>query len=102
MAVSRRFCPPYAARNDAGRLRREPLVLVEFLRHQLLAVAARLLARGLGGEAAQEREQRLDLADIGFLAAGEHALDHAPLEARGTARLGERSGLAHRLDGGAE
>src|SRR3982074_3789597 len=51
--------------------------------HQLIAVAARFLARGLGREAAQEGEQRLDLADLRILAAGEHALDHAALEPAG-------------------
>ena len=36
--------------------------LVVLVRDQLVAEQARLLARGLGGEAAQQRQQRLDVA----------------------------------------
>src|ERR1051325_100653 len=84
-----------ASRDDSGELllRRHAVLRVGVavvLGDQILAVAARLVARGLGGEAAQQREQRLDLADLRLLAAGEHALDHAPLEPAGAAPLRER------------
>ena len=66
-----------------------PLAATEHLRfdtfrHQPIAEQARFLACGFGGEAAQEREQRLELAEVLVLAARQHALDHPPLQPRGS------------------
>src|SRR5262249_34692688 len=75
---------------------------MRILAHEILAIEPRLFARGLGRVAAQQREQRLDLADHRPLASRQHALDHAPLEPRSVAGLAEMHGLAHGLDRFAE
>ena len=51
-------------------------------RHQFVAEHARLFARRLGGKAAQQHQQRLDVAERLLCAARQHALDHAALEPR--------------------
>jgi hypothetical protein len=55
---------------------------------EFVAEQPRLFARRFRREAPQQREKRRNFAQFGILAAGQHALDHAPLEPRQTARLG--------------
>jgi CheY-like chemotaxis protein len=94
--------PAAAPRND-GRLGGGGLrLVVKSFGHQLVAEQARLLARGFGGEAPQQREQRRDVAQRLLAAAGEHTLDHTALEPDRAAGLADESTLVHGLDRGLE
>src|SRR5258708_39758107 len=61
---------------------------------QIVAQHARFLARRLGGEPPQQREQRLDVAQGLLRATGEHPLDHAAPEIGGSTRTADEAALA--------
>src|SRR5262245_2400535 len=67
-------------------------------RRQFLAEQPRLFARRLGGEAPQQHQQRAGVARFVLLAAGEHALDHAPLEPGGSAGLADEADFVHAIE----
>ena len=67
------------------------VLVLKLFGNELVAEQPRLLARRLGGEAAQQREQRRQIAELLVLAAGQDALDHAPLEPRRAARLADQA-----------